>query len=133
MLLDVFGAMDSAKKFIVDRGIETPIFITRIETRVYGWVFCWNSLEYVQTGVAIIDLVGNRPLFVAKAGEVFLIRKSKEDFLKEWETEHKLEYLYPNDHGLERMYASDNSPFRTMDEFDALEEARRGYLKQLES
>ena len=35
-----------------------------------GWVFFYNSLEFIQTGNPIHMLAGNGPIFVTKSGDV---------------------------------------------------------------
>jgi hypothetical protein len=38
-----------------------------------GWVFFYNSLQYIQTGNPIYMLAGNGPIFVEKSGKVTIL------------------------------------------------------------
>ena len=124
--LDVRSAILFAKKYIYDNVTKDPVFICYAETRVYGWVFGWESLEYVETGLGGSRLLGNASLLVTKWGAVYSVdRRSVIDFLKNWEAENDLAYLYPDN------AAFDN--FEDMISVDEIDEIRKQYLNHLEA
>ncbi len=135
MLLDVFDAMDLAKKDIYETDSQIPVFIWYVETRLYGWVFGWTSLDYIETGLEDYKLDGNVPLLVTKKGEIFGCNGGYiKEFLKEWEAEHGLGYLYPYDHNLESLYPRKEFPFlEGLIDSQALENAQKKYLNELDS
>ena len=135
VLLNVDSAMALAKKFIYENATTIPVFVFPLEVRVYGWVLYWNALEWVETGLEDYNLLGNSLLLITKKGEVFGVnRRSTKDFLKEWEEKHGLAYLYPLEHGLHHLYASNKFPIlEGLVDSEALENARKEYLKKLSS
>lgn len=54
----------------VQRKMGADCVVTQIATRPYGWVFCYTSKQYVETGDGNYGLIGNAPFFVSKSGKL---------------------------------------------------------------
>ena len=92
------------------------VLVTLIEVRVYGWMFSWNARDYIETGDQFLQFIGNLNIFVTKKGAVIPVElRNNKEFLKRWEVENGLDYLYP-----EGIHNSDE-----------VDELRRNYLRKL--
>ena len=76
----------------VQKQLGDECVITNIITRPYGWVFCYTSREYVETGDEDLGLIGNAPFFISKCGESARISTASfcpyNLFFKNWEASH---------------------------------------------
>lgn len=81
-------AFEKANKYL--DGDEYPVVITLIERFSEGWVFCFQSKEYLETGKPSALLAGNAPFIIDKdSGEIYPlgtpypIEKYLEDYVEE--------------------------------------------------
>ncbi|MCA6924602.1 YrhB domain-containing protein [Pectobacterium versatile] len=62
-------ALEKANKYL--EGDEPPVVITLIGRFTEGWVFCFQSREYLETGDSSALLAGNAPFIIDKdSGEI---------------------------------------------------------------
>ncbi|AVZ31792.1 YrhB domain-containing protein [Pseudomonas aeruginosa] len=66
---------EEALKVVVDYLSKSPaqLVITYSEEFSEGWLFCFDSKEYVETGDFSFQFVGNGPIFIDKdTGELYV-------------------------------------------------------------
>ncbi len=77
--------------------IELIILESEIIEKWYGWIFCYNSKKYLETGDIMDSVVGNCPLFISKLnGEIdtYFTSYSLESMMEIHEEEFKLWQLH---------------------------------------
>ena len=63
------NTLEKANKYL--EGNELPVVITLIGRFTEGWVFCFQSREYLETGDSSALLAGNAPFIIDKdSGEI---------------------------------------------------------------
>ncbi|HCE8943742.1 TPA: hypothetical protein NHU91_002941 [Pseudomonas aeruginosa] len=66
---------EEALKVVVDYLSKSPaqLVVTYSEEFSEGWLFCFDSKEYVETGDFSFQFVGNGPIFIDKdTGELYV-------------------------------------------------------------
>ncbi|SHN12932.1 YrhB domain-containing protein [Roseibium suaedae] len=64
-------------QYIKSTGIDSEIISDIIEEIDRGWVFFYNSSEYLRTGSFSSQLLGNGPIFVTREGGVHELTTSE--------------------------------------------------------
>lgn len=83
-------AMSKATEYVSNADI--PVVITLHGRFSEGWFFCFESKEYLETGLISCRLAGNTPFIIDKDnGEIFTLGTAKplERYLQDYENEKK--------------------------------------------
>lgn len=78
-------ALEIANKYIMDSEIELKI--THEGSFLYGWYFCYQSREFIETGNTSLQLAGNAPFLIDKySGEIHVLgtEKSVDCYIKDY-------------------------------------------------
>lgn len=84
-MIDYNEALKIAAQYLQDS--ETPLQITYQEDFSEGWLFCFQSVEYVETGNPSTQLAGNGPFIIDKdTGELHVLgtEHSPSEYLEEY-------------------------------------------------
>jgi hypothetical protein len=72
--LDIFSATELAKDYISNAGKEIGVELVLLtDSTIYGslgWLFFYNSVDFIETGKDEFALAGNGPIQVLKTGEI---------------------------------------------------------------
>jgi Immunity protein 35 len=79
-----------AKQYLIDLEgkIGTPLRLTKTQEESFGWVFFYQSKEYVETGNLSSMLAGNAPFIIDRvAGALYVLGTAHptEVYIKEYE------------------------------------------------
>ncbi len=92
--MDFFTAKQKADEYIHDK-YRDEVIIVSINVKTYGWIFSYQSKEFVETGHFLDMLSGNNPFLITKEGQLHEIVMYKyagsyEEKIKKFEEEHGL-------------------------------------------
>ncbi|WP_140919014.1 YrhB domain-containing protein [Limnobaculum xujianqingii] len=94
-MISFYDAIAKANHYLDDG--DFPVVITLINRFAEGWVFCFQSKEYLETGDFSALLAGNSPFLIDKdSGEIHLLGTSypMEKYLQEYEEKKKYDTSY---------------------------------------
>jgi len=66
-------ASESVARFAMEASDQFELIPTKTKTLQAGWVFFYNSSDFVRTGNPLSALAGNGPLFVTTDGRVHVL------------------------------------------------------------
>jgi hypothetical protein len=85
---------ENAEATVVEKLTEyaqTPVAVTEVIEKSYGWVFFWNSKKYVETGSLSDFLFGNGPVIFRRSDGAMTYLTTAltvEEQLAKYEQEH---------------------------------------------